>query len=85
MAYRFGKALYGLTKGASRHSIRARPLLMLWSYLRRNASFGTPPVTSETARELMAGFYEELSTVESKTVELDADVEETLEAYKEAL
>jgi len=79
MAYRFGKALYGLTKGASRHSIRARPLLMLWSYLRRNASFGTPPVTSETARELMAGFYEELSTVESKTVELDADVEETLE------
>lgn len=78
-AYRLGKALYGLTKGASRHSIRHRPLSLLRSYLRRRARFGTPPMAAEEARELLAEFHGQLSTVDARTVELDADVEETLQ------
>lgn len=77
-AFRLVKALYGLTKSASRHSIRNRPASLLWSYLRPRASFGTPPVGHEEARELIDTFRRELSTVETRTVELDDGVEETL-------
>lgn len=77
--YRLAKALYGVTKSASRHSVRHRPASMVRSYLRSNATFGTLPTTEANARGLIDAFRDDLSMVETRTIELDADVEATLE------
>jgi arylsulfatase A-like enzyme len=76
---RLAKATYGFTKSASRHSVRHRPISLLWGYLRSSATFGTLPTTEAQARELIDAFRSDLSAVETRTVELNADVEATLE------
>ena len=76
--YRLVKAIYGITKSASRHTVRHRPVSLLRSYIQPSATFGTLPTTEANARELMNTFRSELSMVETRTVNLDADVEATL-------
>lgn len=77
MPHRTAAALHRLARSPSRAAVD--PLALLRSYLPSTATFDDPPVPLERARDLLDEFRADLDTVEARSVDLDENVEQTLE------
>lgn len=76
------RAMYAasqLGRSATRHAVRGSPIQLLETYLTATHTYGSPPMGRERARQALEDLQDELEEGEGAQVQLDADVERTLE------